>query len=185
MRTINLTLLLASLALLSGCVTWEKGGTPHTNTELGFTVTTPDGWWFHSRLGGKPFTATRDGIGLENLVIQSYEVGKPLPNNKRNLESTATAFEIAELLSDDYMANRALSQLEVRENLPVDFGGKPGFKLVLEYTNQDKLRITEIIHGALAEKRLLLLVYTGPTRHFMPRDRAAVDAVANSFRFKS
>lgn len=172
------------LLLLAGCVTWQKGGATYTNAEHGYSLTPPPDWWFHPRLAGA-FVATHDGPLLQQLRVDILEAGKPLPHNKRALPDQGTPFELAELLADDLQADRQRSQLAIKENQPTTFGTQPGFKLVIEYVDDNQLRMTEIIHGALVKKKLFLLIYEGPSRHFLPRDRAAVEATAQSWRFPS
>lgn len=182
MRNSLLILTLAALLLgLAGCVSWQTGGQPFTSRG-GYTVTAPAGWMFIEQPGGI-LRATRDGLILQEFVISSHELKKPLPASKRVLTASLTPYELAEAIADDLRSNRELLAFEIVANEPARIGGLDGFSLTVRYHTKDKLRLTTRIDGAIKGDKLYTLRLAAPSRHYFERDLPAFRDAVNSFRF--
>jgi hypothetical protein len=187
MRSLRLILpALACLLLLSGCQTWQNGGTRHTAASGAYSLQVPAGWMFHpTGATGGEFMATKDGIFLQRLYVEQLDLAKPLTHSKRTLSDKLTPYELAEAYVDELRANHELLGLEVKENTPVTFGGQPGFRLVATYhvAQPANLQITEVRYGGVHGGRLCQLIYAAPTRHYYERDLGETAAAAQSFSF--
>lgn len=183
MRNLLLSLTAAALLLaLSGCVTWQTGGQPFTARSGGYTITAPSGWMFIEQPGGT-LRATRDGLVLQELIVATHDLKKPLPTSQRVLTSNLSPFELAEALADDLRSNRDLLAFEIVANEPARIGGLDGFALTVRYHTKDKLRITTRIDGVLHNGKLYTLRFVAPTRHYFDRDLPAFQAALDSFKF--
>lgn len=183
MRTLPLILTSAALLLgLSGCVTWQAGGQPFTARSGGYTITAPSGWMFIEQPGGT-LRATRDGLVLQELIVATHDLKKPLPASKRVLTPNLTPYELAEAIADDLRSNRELLAFELVANEPAQIGGSDGFALTVRYQTKDKLRITTRIGGVLHSGKLYTLRFAAPTRHYFERDLPAFETALGSFKF--
>ena len=171
--------------LLAGCQIWQPGGTVYTAEKNAFSLAVPAGWNFTTKAvpaRNADLFATKDGIYLQRLFVDHHLIKDPLPHSKRTITAQMSAFEIAEALVDDVRSNHDLLHFEVNENTPATVGGQPGFKLLLQYQNADRLRLTELRYGALVGDRVYFLRFVAPSRHYFERDVAAFEEAARSFR---
>lgn len=182
MRILRHTLSACALLLLSGCVTWQPGGQPYTARSGDYRLTPPPGWMFIEAPAGT-VRATRDGLVLQELTVTTHELKTPLPNSKRVLTSTLTAFELAEAVADDLRTNREFLNFEIVANEPATIGGREGFALTVRYQTKDKLRLTIRIAGVIQGNKLYTLRFAAPTRHYFERDLPAFTAAVQSFRW--
>ncbi|MBI5690946.1 MAG: hypothetical protein HZC55_12730 [Verrucomicrobia bacterium] len=184
MRTL-IPALFVPLLFLTGCQVWLPGGSTYTADKNAFSVAVPAGWTFTTKAVPTPRTdliATKDGVFLQRLLVEHHPIKDPLPNSKRSLTTAMSPFEIAEAVVDDLRSQRSFQHFEVNENTPATVGGRPGFRLLLQYQTSDKLRLTEIRYGTLVGENLHLLRFVAPTRHYFERDRAAAEEAARSWR---
>lgn len=185
MRNPLLKPFLAILFLLTaGCVSWQYGGPVHTAGSGDYTLQIPNDWLFLEKPKGH-IVATRESQFIHRIEVERRELKNALPNSKKPIPATLTPLELAEALLDDLRSDRSILQPEVLENAPVAVGDQPGFKFVVSFQTQEKLRLTMAVHGCIRTNRLYLLKYTAPTRHYFGRDRATFDRVAASLKFKS
>lgn len=183
----SLLITLAALAalMLAGCQTWQAGGSRYASSNGGYSLQIPSGWMFHPTAASGQVLATQDGALLQRLFIEQLDLSKPLPHSKRTVSEKLPVFELAETIADDLRANHELLGLEIKENVPVDFGGQPGFKLLFTYHVADpaNLQVTEVRYCAAHGGKLNFLTFLAPSRHYFERDLPAVTAAAQSFRF--
>ena len=176
--------IVGALLCLSGCQTlqWKEGGTPYTAKDGSFTIQIPSGWTYAEERGGH-IVGTRDGFLLQRILLEKRELKEALPYSKRVLNPGLTPLELAEAIIDDARADRMLLGIEIAENQPETLGGKPGFKLVINFHTADKLRVSEEVIGCIQGDHLYLLVFSAPTRFYFGRDRAAFEEGAKMFQF--
>lgn len=185
MRTkILIPLFAAAFFVLVGCqvVQWKTGGTSYTAKDGDFTVTVPEGWIYAEQPAGH-IIGTRDGLLLQRLVVEKRELKEPLRVSKRVLTANLTPLELADAVIDDMRADRGMLGMEVVENQPATLGEQQGFRLRFNFHTADKLRGSEVIFGCIKGQHLYLLVFVAPARHYFPRDLAAFEETAKSFRF--
>jgi hypothetical protein len=184
MRPKLLTLALPVLATLwlTGCQLWNPGGTSYTGQDGAFTVRTPANWMYATRLGND-LLATKDGPILQQIIIEHHDLKEALPHSNRTLTANLAPYEVAEAVTDNLRADHSLLGLEIQENVPVDVGGRPGFKLVFSFRTEEKLRLSEQCYGCLAGGRLWLLRYRAPSRHYFARDQADFETMVKDFQF--
>lgn len=182
----KLTVILPALCFaFAGCQVWQPGGTVYTAEKNAFSLTVPAGWSFTTKAmpaRGADLFATKDGIYLQRLFVDHRAIKEPLPHSKRTITAQMSPFEIAEALVDDIRSNHDLLHFEVNENTPAIVGGRPGFKLLLQYQNADQLRLTELRYGALVGDQVYFLRFIAPSRHYFELDLAAFEEAARTFR---
>ena len=184
MRTkILIPLVSTGLLLLAGCVApWLPGGTPYTTGKGEFTLSPPAGWVFTENPPGH-ILATMDGVILQQFTVEAREFKDALPTSKRTLTAGLAPLELAEAVTDDLRADHQLLGLEVKETKLAELDGRPGFKTVITYHTEDKLRLTAAIYGCIEKDRLYLIRLVAPTRHYFERDDPAFEATVASFHF--
>jgi hypothetical protein len=181
MRPTITLLALTTLIALTGCQTWQKGGVTHTDTTLGYSLAVPAGWLFFPNMAGTPLVASKEGLILQNIRVETHILKNPLPNSKRTLVASTPPFEAAEAIVDEHKSNKSLLNLQVLENAPIDLNGTPGFRLVLDYRDSEKLHIRETRYYAISGDKLFCLIYAAPSRHYHQRDLATFEAAAKTF----
>ena len=130
MRNKILTVTWAAAALiLAGCQIWNPGGVPFTAKNGAFTLRVPARWMFATAFG-KDFTASKDGVILQQIVVEHVALKEALPHSKRELSPTLAPFELAEAVIDDLHSDHTLLSFTVKENTPATLGGKPAFHIV-------------------------------------------------------
>lgn len=180
--TLTLTALATLLALLVGCQMWNPGGVPFTDKDGAFTVRVPADWMFATAFGND-FTASKEGVILQQIVVEHRELKESLKNSKRMLTAALAPLEVAEAYADDLRSNHALLAFEIKENTPAQLGSQPGFHLVYSFRTEEKLRLTEECYGCIISGKLWLLRYRAPSRHYFESDRAVFAETARTFQF--
>jgi hypothetical protein len=183
MRKLLLISALVVVALLSGCQMWNPGGTRVSGKNDAFSIVPPAGWMYATSLG-PGLIASKEGLVLQNLVVEQFDLTKPLPNSKRTLSATLAPFEAAEAVLDDLRANRELLGFDVKENTPTTVAGQPGFKIVFSYRTKDRLHLTEARYGTIADQKLWIVRYSAPARHYFERDLPVFEEAVRSFQLK-
>lgn len=135
-----------------------------------------------SPVRGANFFATKDGIFLQRLFVEQHDLTQPLPHSKRRITAQMTPFEMAEAVVDDLRSDQALLQFQVTGNEPAVVGGRPGFKLALQYLTPEKLRLAEVRYATVVGDRLYTLRFMAPSRHYFDRDLATFEETAKTFR---
>ena len=168
--------------LAAGCQTWQPGGTPVSLAKGAVAITPPAGWK-HATIGGADLIASKEGPVLQKMVVEHVDLSQPPPKEtKRAVAAGMTPFEVAEAVIGELRANQELLGLDVRENTPVDVGGKPGIKIVFAFRTKDGLQLTEARYSALVGQTLWHIRYVAPTRHYFERDLAAFEAAVRTTR---
>jgi hypothetical protein len=189
MRNAFLISLLAVVFAFAGCQAgWQSGGSTYTADKNAFSIQVPAGWYYTSNLGpvrAADLFATKDGIYLQRLIVDHHAIKDPLPNSKRTVTNTMSPFEIAEAVVDDFRSDHALLHFEINDNTPAVVGGRPGFRLLMRYRNQENLQLAELRYGALVGDRIYFVRFVAPARHYFDQDVAAFEAAARTFQLPS
>ncbi len=172
---------LALLGLLSGCQIWQPGGARVPGKNNTFSITPPSGWMYSTAQGAE-LVASKEGPILQKLLVERTDLAAAAKAGKVAVRPGMSAFEAAEAMVGQLRANQDLQGFELRENVPAEVGGKPGFKLVFSYRTKDRLHLAEIRYGAVAGNDLWLVRYTAPARHYFERDAEVFEAAAKTFR---
>ena len=169
------------LLWLSGCSLWVPVGGKYVSAEHGFETELPVSWRrMESTRDG--VILTRDGLPLQAVKISRNPLEKELVFTKRKLSKGMLTQEVAEVVIDNLRSNQAISNFQIIENVPVDVGGYPGYKIVYSYQAKDNLRVSGIHYGSLVDQWHYSLLFEAPSRHYFPRDRMAFEQVKKTFK---
>ena len=170
--------------LLGGCQAWHPGGAVYKGDT--FSLRVPEGWTYATmRIVGAPpadLFATKDGIFLQQLLVEHSAIKDPLPHSKRILTAQMTPFEAAEAITGDLRSDHKLLHFDVTGNTPATVGGHAGFKLVLHYQTAEKLRVAEVRYGAIMGDRIYFLRFVAPERYYFEHDLAVFEESARTFQ---
>jgi hypothetical protein len=121
--------------LAAGCATvppkpvWVLAEATY-NTEKGnYAVELPTGWMRLNTEEG--VRITRDGFPLQTIGVDRYKVGESLKQTKKKFEKGMLPQEVSSVLIDDLTLIEGLVSSEVIENVPTQFAGIEGFRVVL------------------------------------------------------
>lgn len=169
------------LLFSTGCSLWVPVEGKYVSAEHQFEAELPATWRrFHST--GEGLTLTRDGLSLQALRVVRVPFDKELRFTKRKLHKGMVNHEVAEVVIDNLRSNQMMSNFEIVENVPVNVGGYPGFKVVYSYQAKDNLKISGIHYGSLVDQWYYYLVFEAPSRHYFSRDQATFEQVKKTFK---
>jgi len=133
---------------------------------------------------GLVLTATRDGLGLQAIILLKRPVDQGFNNTKKKAAPGIIPQELAELVLDDLRAAPNFIDLQVVENSPGTLDGVSGYKLVVRYRTEAGLPKQAVYYGCLEKGLLYTLIYKAPQRHYYGLDLPTFEAVKNSFKWK-
>ena len=160
---------------------WVAAGGTYTPPSSRYTMQLPQGW---KRLEGQDWLLTsRDGPFLQSLSVRIIEVDKPIGNStKKVLARGMLPQEAAEVIQDAIASSPRMQGMKLLENAPAELDGRPGFKLVLGFKDEDGLKMKAVVYGVLAGDSLYQLTYRAPERYYFEHDLATVEQVRATFR---
>jgi len=186
--------------LLAGCapkpywtLTDQKN---HTVTSTSFEFGVSDGWvrtteprtWERLEIDGaqrtillESMTVTRDGTGLQAMTITRRYPDTAFPTIKKKSVPTQLAPEVADLYVAELRKRTGLERLAVLSNKPAKIDGKPGFQLVMQYKNEDGLRIQIVSYGFADKTGFYTLTYRAPYLYYYERDLKVFNDLVGSF----
>ena len=175
--------LLASAALLGGCATYELTGAGRTAmTDLGYSVELPQNWVRLSS-DSKRVVVTRDGFGLQRIMITRADAKDAFPKIKKQADDKLLASELAELQIAELKAGGGqLANLTVVENLPAKVGGMTGFRLRIRFLNDDGLAFDQVWCGVLDKDRYYLISFHAPELYYFDKYLPDFDRTLASFK---
>ena len=178
----RLLALLAITALLSACApTYQLTGSgPTVPPEQGYSVELPQNW---VRLASdeKRVIVTRDGFGLQRIMITRSDAKDAFPKIKKAASEKLLASELAELQIAELKSS--ISQnLTVVENLPARIGGKVGFRLRIRFLNNDGLAFDQVWCGVLDKGHYYLLSFHAPELYYFGKYLPDFDRTLTSFK---
>lgn len=172
--------LLILLLFVAGCAPWAKVGGLYTSKPHNFSVELPAGWMkFNTR---ERLYTTRDGVLLQNIIIERLNIEKPLEHTKKKFSKDMLPQEVAEVILDNISSDQTVLNFEVIENIPARISGFPGFKVVFTYKNKDGLRLKSILYGFIDNEWFYGIRYTAALRYYFDKDRKTFEKVFESFR---
>jgi len=194
-------LLLFAALVLAGCAPkpyWTL--TDDKNRQVSstsFEFSLADGWvrtteprtWERLEIDGKPQTlllesmsVTRDSTNLHAITVTRRYADTAFPTLKRKSAPNMLAPEVADLYVAELRKRTGLERLQVLSNKPAVIGGKQGFQLVMQFKNDDGLRIQIMTYGFVDKTGFYTLTYRAPTLYYYDRDYKVFANVVNSFR---
>lgn len=177
----RLLALLASAALLGGCATYELTGAGRTAmTDLGYSVELPQNWVRLSS-DAKRMIVTRDGFGLQRIMITRADAKDAFPKIKKQADDKLLASELAELQIAELKSGGA-SNLTVVENLPARIGGRTGFRLRIRFLNDDGLAFDQVWCGVLDKGHYYLISFHAPELYYFDKYLPDFDRTLASFK---
>lgn len=179
----RLLALLAIAALLGGCATYELTGSGPTSAEdKSYSVTLPQNW-VRLTNDSKRVVVTRDGFGLQRIMITRAEAKEAFPKIKKAASDKLLASELAELQIAELKASGShLANLTVLENLPAKVGGRIGFRLRIRFLNDDGLALDQVYCGVVDKGHYYLLSFHAPELYYFDKYLPDFDRTLASFK---
>lgn len=193
--------LLALVAAVSGCVPkpyWTM--TDDSNRvakSTSFEITVPEGWNRTTVADTKDqimvddkertiqlerMTASRDGTGIHTITVTRRFPDTAFPTIKKKSTANMLPLEAADLYVSDLRQRTGLERMKVLSNKPAQVNGKPAFQLVLEFKNDDGLRIRLVSHGFVDKTGFYTINYRAPVLYYYERDYGDYARLVRSFR---
>jgi len=189
------------LALVGGCAQapyWTL--TDDTNRVLkstSFEMTMPAGWtrtttadtWEQIKIDDKPqtlllesVTASRDGVAIQAITVTRRYADTAFPTLKKKSRADMLPIEAADLYVSELRKRYGLERLRVVSNKPTQINGHQGFELVMEFKNDDGLRIRVVSNGFVDKTGFYTINYRAPVLYYYDRDYADYTKLVRSFR---
>jgi hypothetical protein len=189
------------LALVGGCAQapyWTV--TDDANRVLkstSFEMTVPAGWtrtttadtWEQVKVDDKPqtllleqVTASRDGVALQAITVTRRYADTAFPTIKKKTRADMLPIEAADLYVSELRKRYGLERLRVVSNKPTQINGHQGFELVMEFKNDDGLRLRIVSNGFVDKTGFYTINYRAPVLYYFDRDYADYTKLVRSFR---
>ena len=193
--------LLAVVTALSGCAPtpyWTLTDDANKIAKsTSFEMIVPEGWnrstaadtWDRLMIDDKVqtvllerMTASRDGVGIHTITVTRRYPDTAFPTIKKKSNAGMLPLEAADLYVSDLRKRTGLERLKVLSNKPTQVNGKPAFQLVMEYKNDDGLRVRIVSHGFVDKTGFYTINYRAPTLYYYERDYGDYARLVRSFR---
>lgn len=180
MKKLLFLLAFVTLTVIPGCGPWRTTGGMYSGDK--FEVELPEGWVRAAKSDG--LLMTRDGFPLQTIYIGRERVDRyKLQYTKKKLAKGMLLQELAEVLIDNMKSNPAMTNLEVKENVPARISNVPMAKIVVQFRNKDRLQIKYISYRFINDNYLYTISYTAPGRYYFDRDVKAFEKIVAGFHF--
>ncbi len=170
--------------LSMGCVSYTLI-TPEKTNVAGVYSVDPDIPW-NALTGGvdgeKNVIWTVDGLLLHQLrFITGLEDGEKLFGGKFKekmppYKSGMTPVEVVEMMEGAFAA-MDLRSIKTRGLRPQDFANIPGFRFEFSHASKDGLEWEGFAVGAIRDKALYMIFYTGAKMHYFPKYKGNVERI--------
>ena len=168
------------LLLLPACAPWSRVNSPFEDPRHHFSVSIPDGWMkFNSN---QHLLISRDGPFLQYILVASRNLESPFSHTMRKMQRGMLPQEAAQIILDDLKLDRAVRNLEVLENGPINIGCCEGFRILFTYRNADGLTLKTVYLGFIKDRMFYSIRYTAADRYYFAKDVNAFQKVLASFR---
>ncbi|GMV57063.1 DUF1795 domain-containing protein [Betaproteobacteria bacterium PRO7] len=154
---------------------WVRTTTPRTYERLDI-----DGQQRTILLEG--MTITRDGVGIHAINVTRRYPDTAFPTLKKKSTATMLPPEVADLYVAELRKRSGLESLTVVSNKPATVDGKPAFQVVMQYKNDDGLRIQIMSYGFVDKTGFYTISYRAPYLYFYQRDFKEFTNLVASFR---
>lgn len=193
--------LITIVLLASGCAPtsyWTlTDDLNHVVKSKSFQINVPQGWvrttqpvtWERVDIDGEPRTlllesmgVTRDGVGIHAVSVTRRYPDTAFPTIKKKSSGNMLAPVAADLYVSELRKRSGLERLSVLSNKPAMVGGTQGFELLMQYKNDDGLRIQILTYGFVDKTGFYTISYRAPVLYFYERDYANFKKLAGSFK---
>jgi len=162
-----------------------------------FEMTVPAGWtrtttadtWEQVKVDDKPqtllleqVTASRDGVALQAITVTRRYADTAFPTIKKKTRADMLPIEAADLYVSELRKRYGLERLRVVSNKPTQINGHQGFELVMEFRNDDGLRLRIVSNGFVDKTGFYTINYRAPVLYYFDRDYADYTKLVRSFR---
>jgi hypothetical protein len=162
-----------------------------------FEMTVPAGWtrtttadtWERITVDDKPqtllleqVTASRDGVGIHAISVTRRYPDTAFPTIKKKSSASMLPLEAADLYVSELRKRNGLERLKVLSNKPAQINGKQGFELVMEFKNDDGLRIRMVSNGFVDKTGFYTINYRAPVLYYYDRNYNDYAKLVRSFR---
>jgi hypothetical protein len=193
--------LVALAVTLSGCAptpywTLTEGANKVAKSKS-FEITVPEGWNRTTVAETKDLLtiddkqriiqlermiASRDGPGIHTITVTRRYPDTAFPAINKKSTATMLPLEAADLYVSDLRKRTGLERLKVLSNKPAMVNGKPAFQLVMEFKNDDGLRVRVVSHGFVDKTGFYTINYRAPSLYYYERDYGDYARLVRSFR---
>lgn len=193
--------LITVVLLVSGCaqtkywtMTDDMNRVAQSNS---FQISVPEDWvrttkpgtWEIVEIDGENRTIplesmiiTRDGTDLHAITVTRRYSDTAFPTIKKKSRASMLPLEAADLYASELRKRNGLERLKVLSNKPAKLGGKQAFKMVMQYKNDDGLRIRIVSYGFVDKTGFYTINYRGPYLHYYGRDKKEFTRLSSSFK---
>jgi hypothetical protein len=133
----------------------------------------------------KYLLVTRDGVLLQNIIINRFDIGEELAYSKKKFRQDMLPHEQAELMADNFSANPDVLNFKLLENRPMSISGHKGFRLVFTFKNKDGLRLKSIYNGFMIDNWFYFIRFNAAARFYFDRDVGEFEKAFSSFKLYS
>ena len=162
-----------------------------------FQINVPEGWvrttepdtWERVEIDDElrlllleSMVVTRDGTGLHAISITRRYPDTAFATIKKKSNANMLPLEAADLYVSELRKRNGLERLEVLSNKPVRVDGKQAFQLVMQYKNDDGLRIRIMSYGFVDKTGFYTINYRAPYLYYYDRDYKDFSKLVESFR---
>jgi hypothetical protein len=171
--------------VLAGCAAWARVDKAETEgPDNAFTVNLPVGWVKRTMPSNEIFV-TRDGPGLEAIIITRRELDKAFPKTKQKAADGMLASELAELqVAEMKSQGEMMAAMDVLENTPADISGQPAYRIKVQFRNDRGLRFEKDVIGFVYKRYYYTLAFQAPVLHYADKYRGEFEQVAGSLKLK-
>ena len=176
-------LLVACLAVLAGCATYQLVPAGKTTVRNSIAVEPSRAWTkvpFISSPGPIEMW-TLNGPAIDSLTFyMPVADGEPLQKREGNTEpfppfrSSMSASEVVELYESTLRRATSSALVESKNLRPIKVGAVDGFRADTVYVAQDRVRRKGVLIGAVKDQKLYLMHFQAPELHYYDR---AIDEV--------
>lgn len=193
--------LIGILLLLTGCAQtpyWTMTDDMNRVAKSdSFEMTVPEGWvrttepntWERVEVDGEMQTnllesmsVTRDGLGIHAITVTRRYPETAFPTIKKKSTRNMLPLEAADLYVSELRKRTGLERLQVLSNKPAKVGGKQAFQLLMQYKNDDGLRIRIMSYGFVDKTGFYTINYRAPYLYYYDRDYRDFNKLVSSFR---
>ena len=184
-------ILFASI-FLAGCATTAgTGWTDAPATTLlekagSYSIDIPAGWLYRynkSKELGNAIIATRDGPGLQRIVVVHRRNDKAFPSIEREAAPEMLAQELAERFVANFATGFEQDVVDVLVSEPATLSATNGFRVYLQF-RVGELRYQMIAHGVSTADGYFTMSYAAPVLHYFERDLDTFARTVKTFRLR-
>jgi hypothetical protein len=171
--------------VLAGCAAWARVEKAETDgPDKAFTVNLPVGWVKRTMPANEIFV-TRDGPGLESIVITRQELDKAFPKTKQKSAEGMLPSELAELqVAEMKSQGESMAAMDVLENTPASVAGQPAYRIKVQFRNDRGLRFEKDVIGLVYKGYYYTLAFQAPALYYADRYRGEFEQVTASMQLK-